>query len=400
MNSTIAKNTAALLLVQAANLLLPLVTFPYLTRVLGPETFGGMALSTAVVSYFVLLADYGFNLSATKRIAASGQRADLISEIFWSVLGAKVGLVVLGLLLLWIAVAAIPRLHDIQFLIAATAPLLLGSLLFPQWLFQGIERMSVVSISVILSRATMIPFTFALVHGPDDVWKAALINSSTTAFSGLISIGFIVRLRMITWCAPSVGKIIEALRDGSHVFVSTASISLYSTTNTVLLGFIAGDTAVGYFAAADRLRAACSSLISPLSNAVYPRVNALMVNERREAFALIRQLLWIQGAATMVISAGLFVFAPLIVNLVLGSQFTGAVTVLRWMAAIPFLVGLSNVFGVQAMLSVGMKREFSYILLASGLVNLMILVPLAQMAGAVGASNTHSSIKVAKSVTQ
>lgn len=93
MDRVILKNAASLLLIQGANFILPLVTFPYLVRVLGPSNFGVLAFSFAVVAYGVLLADYGFNLSASKRIAEIRGDRRMLSKTFWSVLTAKAQLV-------------------------------------------------------------------------------------------------------------------------------------------------------------------------------------------------------------------------------------------------------------------------------------------------------------------
>lgn len=386
MDRAVLKNALSLLLVQAANLVLPLITFPYLTRILGPESFGRMALSAALVSYFVLIAEYGFNLSVTKSIAEAQGDRTRISKIFWNALTAKIGLVLLGLVALSLVTRLLPRFAENATVIAATSPLLLGTLLFPQWLFQGIERMGVVSVGLICAKALTVPVTFMLVHEPADVWKAALISSATSVLAGAISIVFIVRLKLVSWSRPTLTEVRGLLASGWHVFISAAAISLYSATNTVLLGFISGDRAVGQFAAADKIRQALSALIGPLNNAVYPRVNALMVSDRLAAFALIRKLLWLQGAVTMLLSIGAFLLAPMLVGWVMGAAYQDAAIILRWLSAIPFIVGISNVLGVQTMLPLGMTRQFTRILLMAGLINLALLGILAAKLGAEGAA--------------
>jgi O-antigen/teichoic acid export membrane protein len=191
---------------------------------------------------------------------------------------------------------------------------------------------------------------------------------------------------MISLWMPSANEVMEAFREGWHVFISTAAVSLYTTTNSVLLGFLAGNVTLGYFGAADKIRNAAQALIGPLSNALYPRVNALFAEDAAKAYALVRKALYSMSAIMLAISAMLWAGAPLIVRLAMGPQYAPAVDVLRWMAFVPLLVSLNNVLGLQMMLPLGMKKKFSEILLGSGVFNVALLVPLAIRLGAQGAA--------------
>lgn len=386
MDRIILKNAASLLLIQGANFLLPLVTFPYLVRVLGPANFGVLAFSFAVVAYGVLLADYGFNLSASKGIAEARHDRRQLTSIFWSVLTAKALLAAMSLAALVAATWLIPQLAAIRPVLLAATPMVLGSVLFPGWLFQGLERMSMTSTFSIGSQALVVPLTFALVHRPEDTWLATLIRACAPAVAGLASLGWLYRQRVIGWHRPCWTDTRGALVEGWHIFVSTAAISVYTTSNQVILGFLSGSLQVGYYAAADRVRSAAQGVAGVLSNAVYPRVAALMSTDRSAALQLVRRLMLVQGAATFVGGSVLWLAAPHIVELLMGPAFEQSVAVLRWMAFVPFIVSLSNVFGIQLMLPLGMTGAFSRILMGSAMLNLVVFVPLVLHWGATGAA--------------
>lgn len=386
MNRSLLHNILSLLSLQGANYLLPLLTLPYLVRTLGTEAYGRLGFSLAFIQYFVLLADYGFNLSATRAIAQHQQDRQRVSQLFWNVTACKLLLGLIGFGILLLLSQLIPTLKAVQDVLLAAYLLVLGSILFPVWLFQGMETMGRIAICSLLAKALVVPTTFLFVHHPEDAWLAATIQGATTVAAGLLAIGFIHRERWIVWARPTLNGLKEQLAEGWHVFLSTAAISLYTASTTVILGFLAGNTAVGHFVAADKIRQAAQGLISPVSQAVYPRVNALMQQDRHAAFQMIRRLLWGQGGATLLLSLLLMGFAPLIVELAYGAGHQDTVTVLRWLAPLPFVIGLSNVLGIQTMLTLGMKQLFSRILLASGLCNLILIVPLSLYQGETGAA--------------
>jgi O-antigen/teichoic acid export membrane protein len=382
----ILRNMAALSVLQVANMVLPLATLPYLFRVLGPDHFGAYVFAQAAIAYLVLLADYGFNWSATGEIAKVQNDREAVSKIFWKTQVAKAIVACAGLVLLVLGVFLVPKLIEMRAILFATFPLVIGTVLFPQWLFQGLERMIFVTISTLSARLLVIPATYLLVHSTDDTWRAALIASTSTVVAGLISLVLIVRNKLVTRAFPSVSDVIEAFREGWHVFIATAAVSLYTTTNTVLLGFLTGNVTLGYFGAADKIRNVTQALIAPLSNALYPRVNALFAEDAAKAFALVRKALCVMGAVMFAVSFVLFAGAPLIVRFGMGPGYEPVVEVLRWMAFVPWMVALNNVLGVQMMLPLGMKKKFSEILLGSGVFNVALLIPLSLRFGAQGAA--------------
>jgi O-antigen/teichoic acid export membrane protein len=371
---------------QVANLVLPLVTLPYLLRVLGVEQFGVYGFCQAVLASAVVLADYGFNLSATERVARAQGQPEAINRIFWSVQVAKLILALAALALLGFVVWAIPQFRAVWPVMLASTPAVLGSVLFPQWLFQGLERMGFVTVCTIAARALAIPLIFWAVQSTQDTWLAALIQASGQVVAGLFACGFIRRHRLIGWVSPDWQDVRQVFKDGWHIFLSSAAISLYTNINSVLLGLLTNHTAVGLFSAADKIRLACQSLVAPLSTAVYPRVSALMVQNPIEGLALVRKVLLIQGGLTFGLSCGLWLAAPWTVGLIMGEQFDAAVSVLRVLSPLPFLIGLSNVFGIQTMLPLGMKKSFSRIVMASGLVNIILMLVLAPQWEAEGAA--------------
>ncbi|SDR50062.1 flippase [Paraburkholderia tuberum] len=386
MANPLRQNIVALTILQAANMLLPLATFPYLLRVLRPGHFGEYVFAQAIVGYLVLLTEYGFNWSSTAYVARVQNDRYAVSKIFWATQGAKALIAVVCLAILLLAAFFVARLRELLPVLLATYPLVIGTVLFPQWLFQGLERMMFTTISILSARLLLLPLTFFLVHSPADTWIASLISSTSMVAAGLVASILIAKNRMIIAMMPSKADIIEALREGWHTFISTAAISLYTTTNSVVLGFLAGNAAVGYFGVADKIRNVAQAPLGPLSNAIYPRVTALFSEDSAKAFALVRKMFYLLGSTMLLASVALWAGAELIVRVAMGPGYEPAVVVLKWMALMPLLICLSNVLGVQVMLPLGMKKKVSEILIASGFFNLALLFPLVSLYGAQGAA--------------
>lgn len=337
MNRIVLRNAVSLLAIQGASFALPLIALPYVLRVLGPEKFGVVAFCQAVMIYLILFSDYGFNYTATQHVARLKIKPRELSELFWEVLAAKLVLACIGIAMLWLISLFIPAISRNYLILASLSPMVLGSIIFPQWFFQGLEKMAFISICTILAKIISIPFIFILVKNSGDSAQYGLVTSSSSVLSGAIAIFIIWRKRLVGFRAPTFFGVKRVLVDGWHVFISSTAISLYTTTNTVIIGAICGPVAVGYYAAADKIRAATQSLMSPLGTALYPRIISVMEVDRKSAYQIISRLMRVQGAVTLSASLALCCLASLIVRKVMGQQYDEAVNVLRILAFVPFL---------------------------------------------------------------
>jgi PST family polysaccharide transporter len=226
---------------------------------------------------------------------------------------------------------------------------------------------------------------YLLVRAPGDIVRAIEISAAPSMLAGAACLAILAQRGAVKWIRPTLTDLGSTLRGGWHLFLSTAAISLYSTTNVVLLGFVAGDAAVGYFSGAEKLTRAATGLMSPVSQSFYPRISRLMVESPARAFELIRRLLRIQGLLGALISLLLAGAAPLLVRLLYGPAFSATVEAVRLLSPLPLLITLSNVLGVQTMLPLRMQRTVSTILILTGGVNVVMLYVLARLFSTAGA---------------
>lgn len=381
----IAGNILFLGLLQLANYFFPLLTIPYLVRVIGPEYFGLLAFATAVVAYFGLLTDYGFNLSATHQISVNRDNKDKIEEIFSSVVIIKVALMFASFLLLLTLIMFVEKFKNNADVYIVTFGIVVGQVLFPVWLFQGLEKMKEITYLNLISKILFVLLTFLFVNSEKDYLLVPIFLTLGSIITGLYSMYFIKVKLKYKFSIQRFDEIKFQLKEGWHIFISSVAISMYTSSATVILGLLTNNFVVGQFSAADKLIQAVKGLYNPVAQAIYPVIGKKFHEDSQSALIYIKKIGTISSVVMFAISIVMYIFSEAIVNLTLGANFMGAVKLIEIMAPLPFIVALSNIFGIQIMLNLNLKQAFSKILTiaaVAGVCCFFILVPIQQEIGA------------------
>ncbi|UCD50871.1 MAG: flippase [Phycisphaerales bacterium] len=376
-NRRIFSNVFSLSVMQGANYLMPLITLPYLVRVLGPSRYGLVELARAISMYFVVLTEYGFNLSATRAISMHRNDRRRVSEIFSAVLVLKLILAIFSLAILTGMVLAIPKLRAEWLVCFFAFGTVVGQSLFPFWLFQGLERMKYIAVLTIIGKLVATVSIFLFIRRSDHYVYVPAVQSAGMLLMGVG--GLVVSLRdlpvSLVW--PSIAALRRELARGWHLFVVKMTSTLNTTSNAVILGLLTSNEFVAYYAAGERIVRAVQGLQFPLSQALFPHVGKLAAESQAEALAFVgRVVKWVSGA-TLIVSIALFAFAPFVSRVVLGEAFEASVLVIRILSPLPFVIGLSSFLGIQVMVNFGLKRTLTRIVVTAGVVNVALALPLA-----------------------
>jgi len=376
---TLVKNFTSLSVLQLTNYLFPLITLPYLVRVLGPEKYGLVNFAMAFAAYFTIITDYGFNLAATQQISIYRNDFKRISEIFSSVFTLKMFLFVLSTLIFFTIVLTVPLFKEYLILFEVTFLGVLGTALFPLWFYQGIERMNYILIITVSVRVITTILIFIIIQSENDFVKFAGLNTLNQFVIGIIGLLLVSKKFRIKYKFPNKSILREQLRKGWNLFLSTVWINFYTNSNVFILGLFAPANIVGYFAAADKVRMAFQGILSPMSQSVFPYVNNLLSESYDRFISFNKKLLKIALIAGAIISITVFLLAEPIVNIVLGKEYQTSIPVLRIIAWLPMVIFISNVLGIQTMLPLNKKKSFSIILFFAAMINLtlsFIIVPM------------------------
>ncbi|MEO0095244.1 MAG: flippase [candidate division WOR-3 bacterium] len=370
----IVRNAASLYLLQFANYLMPFITFPYLVRVLGPYRFGTVAFAQGLMAFFITLVDYGTGLSATRKISIQQNDITAVSRTTFNVWGAQFLLYIVGLFILLILATFVPKIRVESGLFFILYGMVIGNILLPIWLFQGMEKMTIIPGIYLITRCLYLMSIFILIHGPDDyILYGCLIslNSIVAGFLGVIAAFRIFKLRVVY---PTLSSIWSTLREGGMIFFSMICASLYAVGNAFILGMLADATSVGYYSAGEKIVKALQGLITPIAQAVYPRSSKLASVSKNETLKWVRLILFIMGGFGLMLSVLLFFFTPLIVKIIMGSSYEPSNSVLRILSPCIFLVAISNVFGIQIMLPFKRDKSYTLTLFSAAIINLVIAI--------------------------
>ncbi len=268
----IFSNFLSLFSLQVVNILLPLITFPYLVKVLEIEKFGLIIFSQSLVSYFLILTEYGFNLSGTRKISLNLGNKVKINNSFNGIFQAKIFLALLSTTLVLILVYSVDKLYEERFLYIFSFSIVIGNVMFPTWFFQGIEKMKQITFLNFISKAIFTLLIIIFVRQPEDYLLVPLIQSFGFFTSGLIALYIVFNVFKIKFQFVSIFTIFNELKEGFNIFLSNLSTNVYSASSVVILGFVTSDAIVGKYGIAEKLIRIISSMFYPLSQAIYPRI--------------------------------------------------------------------------------------------------------------------------------
>lgn len=388
------ENVFHLVILQLANYLLPLLTTPYLARVLGPENFGKITFALTVVLYFSMLTDYGFNLSATRQIALNNDNKQKLNQIFSSVIIIKFAIFLLSLVMLTILIVSFEMFRIEMYLYLSLFTLVLGQVLFPTWFFQGMQKMKYITYINLVSKAIFTFFIFYFVQDRSDYLLVAYFTAGGYLLSGIIATYFVFSDYKIKFSWQNLDVLRFHLLEGWHVFFSGISISLYAMSSTIFIGLFSNNAAVANFAVADKIIQAIKALYSPFSQSFFPLISTKVAAKDDETLQIVYKIIFLIGFVMFGVSTLLFMFADQIIMVLFGAQYVASGVYLKIMAWLPFVVFLSNVFGVQTMLNFDRKRAFGVILFCSAVLGLVLSSILIKFFSALGAAISILCIEI------
>ncbi|MEE2729373.1 MAG: oligosaccharide flippase family protein [Pseudomonadota bacterium] len=367
----LAKNIVALTVVKGSNFIIPLITLPYLVRVLGLEGYGTISFALSLAQFVAVCVQYGFNISATRDIARDRHDPVLVDRHYTVVLSTSLLLALLTFSLYLLTILLVPMFREHFWVFLFSGLYLALQAITPVWLFQGLEKMQYITYIHLTSRFIFLGSMLLLVTESTDVVYVPALNMIATLIALIAALiacrSFLgVGLVSIAWA-----DIRSALQQGRDIFLAQFAPNLYKNASIFILGIFTHEALVGAYSAALKLVEVAVSGAQILSAAAMPILSRNMSNHR--LFSLV------MCGAGLGLSILLFAGADVITSLLLQTTSEELTLSLKVLACSIFFVYCHTTFGINFLMLMGKQqvvKNFTLVISILGLGLLLILVPL------------------------
>ncbi|MFA5116212.1 MAG: flippase [Candidatus Omnitrophota bacterium] len=387
-------NFLSLSSIQGLSYLMPILILPYLIRVIGPEKFGLIAFAQALVQYFVILTDYGFNVSATREIALCASDKQKTCSIFSSVLTVKCILSLISFLALLIIVSVVPRFKNDWLVYIFSFGAVIGNTLFPAWFFQGREKMAYIARINIAGGVIYTACIFFLIRKPADYLLFPILTSLFFIVTGIAGLYISFKKFKLEFVFQEYGNIHKELKAGWNIFISVVAINSYTASRVFAVGLLTNNVITGYYSIAERIVGFIQGFpLGSLSQAVYPRLNKIFARNRSRALELMRKIQNSVVIGYLLILPILFLKTPLLVRIACGKYYPQVDIALSLLMVSVFFV-VANAFRVQFLLVSGRSDLYSKLHITAALAGMPLIFILTYYFSYIGTALSTLIIEV------
>lgn len=380
MNNDIKRlmdNFLSLALLKVFNLLLPLITLPYLLKTLNIENYGVIVLALSLTMYFQTIIEYGFNLSATRDIAKNRNHVLRLQLIYSKVVWCKVLLLLFCLVILAMLVVMVPVFHEERETFLLTGLILVGHSMFPEWFFRGVEKMRYITLLDLSIKLLFTVGVFLFIENTNDGWLYPLMLGSAYIVISILSHIIIFQKFNVYLVFVKKKTVCKSLRKTFPLFVNQFFPNLYNNTTTFLVGIILGNYAVGLFGAVKQVISLLNVFNSVVTTVMFPYLN----RNKKSFTQFCRYYLVILFVVSFV-----FVFVGDYILLLLNIEEDIAIFVFYILIFGVFNVGVYSIFATNFLLVHKMDKLVMKITVITSILGFLCSYPLISFLGLIGAA--------------
>jgi len=365
------------------NIIVPIITFPYASRVLGPQGIGITSFAISLVTTFVILGSLGIPIYGIREIAKSKKDKTKLSntfsellliQVFWSVF-------IIIAFASWLYFTKTYQNEDaIKYLSFIHIFCSIGLI---NWFYQGIEKYKFISIVNFISKLLTIALLFILVKQKEDYWLYYFIVVMSSLVSAIISITYsfkFVKYKLVKLNFKRHYKPILIL------FSTQIAITIYLNLDVIMLKYLSQLEQVGYYSAAIRIIKTLLILVTSLGVVLIPKISSYIYEKNNnEVRVLVEKSINFVLIISFPMMIGLCLVSKDIIILFAGSQFGIASSLLLWLVPLIFLIGMNNIFGLQILVPFNGEKKLMFIVIFGAVLNFSLnffLIPIYQGKGA------------------
>lgn len=271
-NGKVVENYFFMTALQVISSAFGILIYPFLIRVLGSESYGTYVFALAIITYFISVISFGFNLPGLKIISQNLNNRELKSEALSSILSAKFYISCLCTLVFFILLQFIPYLHANKFILFIVYSQIIAEIILPVWYFQGIQKMKIVTYYQLFFRIVSLPFIFIFIKSGNDLFIYAIIATLSVILPAIGLFLYIIYIDKISIKLIPIHEIKKYITDALPFFWSNAAGTLKQESVTVIIGAFFGMRDVAFYDLANKLIIMPRMLTTSINAAIFPRI--------------------------------------------------------------------------------------------------------------------------------
>lgn len=385
--STLKKNVVFNYVNTITGLLFPIITFPYASRILLPEGIGVVNFQLSIINYIVLFTSLGIPLYAVKEIARCRENIEERNKTTLEILLLSFYLCLIGYVIVFVLGAFIPQINAYVQLFYVLSLTILFSGIGVNWFYQGIEDFKYITVRAVVVRLLAALSLFIFVKDENDLIAYGAITVGTTVGNNLINLIHLRAYIPLSSICKYKLEIIRHIKPTLRIFVLNLIISIYVNLNTIMLGFIDNEYAVGIYTAGNKIPHIILSIVSSMGVVLLPRCSNLVAVGKMDEFANVcRKAIRFICCLSIPFTVALILLATPIVYIFGGEDFIPAVNVVYFIAPVIIFISLTNIIGIQILYPLGKEKVVIYSTLAGAIANFILNIILIPFYSAIGAA--------------
>ena len=367
-----------------ANYIFPLITYPYVSRVLGVANIGVCNFVDSIIHYFLIFSALGIGTVGIREIAKNKSDKEKLQKTFSQLFTINTITTSIAVILLLIAMHTVPKLQENYELMWIGVLKLVFNYLLIEWLYKGLEDFKYVTNRTILVRCLYVLSVFIFVKNADDLGTYYFLTSATVVVNAIINLLYARRVVQFKLCFSSLKDYSKSV---GILGVYNILTSMYTTFNVAYLGFVSSDTQVGYYTTSTKIHSLILMAFTAVTGVLMPRIASILSEKRYTEYSrLIKKSIYILLLFSIPCVIVLEFFAPEIIYLIAGAGYEGAITPLRIIAPLVLIIGVEQILITQSLVPMGQDRAILTNSLFGAFVGVLMNLTIVPRYRAVGSS--------------
>lgn len=366
-------------------MIFPIITYPYVTGILGPQGIGTVSFANSVVTYFSMFAQLGIPTYGIRACAKVRDNREELSRVTQEILLINLVTCVVSYVLFFISLQAIPQLREEKGLYLVMSSMILFNSIGAEWLYKGLEQYRYITLRSVLFKFIALVGMFLLIHEEGDYVIYGGITIFASVGSNLLNL---INLKWLVDVRPMGHyNFRRHLRPIFVFFAMSIATTVYTNMDNVMLGFLRGTTENGYYDAAVKIKNILVSVVASLGTVLLPRVSYYVERGEKEAFAQATQkALRFVFLLAMPLCLYFILFARPSIYLLSGKAFEASILPMQLIMPTLVFIGLTNIMGIQILVPTGREKQVLFSEIVGAVVNVVVNSLLIPQMGAAGAA--------------